>query len=321
MPTIRAQSPEQRFVDVVGRMAEQIVVSSDFRKQLDEIVAGSSNSIKINDDKLDGSVKKIRFFSQEFAIQMSDVNKNFKEVLLEERSHPSVKHYEEVLRVLVIQIEKQQVVYREKLQTGEVRYFASDDILTKVKNGEFVIRSKSGEKKIAVAGSGSEDPNVKEINISAIAPDVFTEAAKVFTEVALEANSAVIEEVVVQKEEEPSSMQLAERPTEQSIVVKEEIEEMSSLLHENAAEQAAAEGFADGQKAVAEQERAFREEEKKKDLEDKQKKIDIEKEEIKRQELSKEIVKEAVKKEAIKKEEIEVGEVQDIEESDDIAKT
>lgn len=317
MPTIKEQSHEQRFIDVVGRMAEQIVVSSEFRRQLDDIIAGSSTSIKINDDSLDGSVKKLRFFSHDFTNQMKDVSRNFQKISQEERDHPTVKHYEEVLHILVVQIEKQQVLYREKMKDGQVRYLASDDILAKIKNGEFVLKGKSGERKIVIAGTVQPEEvagaKIKEINISAIAPQVFTEAAKVFNEVTSEADAIVKVEEVSKKEEVPedtSSGTMVIHSRKQTMLEEEEEEDQSPslLLLEGTPEEAAMSGFTEGQKASSEREREFREEEKKKDIEDKERKAEIEKEEIKRQELRREVIKEDVEhKELAKVEEESQG--------------
>src|SRR4029079_15128854 len=106
--------------------------------------SGDSSSIKIG-DKMNGAERKLRFFSHEFVAQMQDINQRMQGLSDQERT----EEYGHVLQVLVSQIEKQQVVYREKVHNGDAQYFTSDEILAKVRNGEFVMRTKSGEKMVA----------------------------------------------------------------------------------------------------------------------------------------------------------------------------
>ncbi|MBS0656223.1 MAG: hypothetical protein JSR46_10630 [Verrucomicrobia bacterium] len=302
MASVRMQSsmqnPEQRFLSAVADIGKEIASSQEFRKQLDAIISGESSSINIGNDR-DGTVRKLRFFSHEFVVQMKDINLRMQELPAQERH----TIYGDAIHVLAIQIEKQQVVYREKIRNGDAQYFASDEILTKVRNGEFTLKGKNGEKKIAIAGTVQADAEagkaIKEIHIASIAPAVFIEAAKVFNEVATE--SAEVKEQVEAAKAETAPPPPEASPTESVAVApktpKEQKDQEQKDALKRAAEEAALKGFMDAQEKHAES----REAKDKKDREERDRKKRIEEDDIARQELKREIRAEAVVKEEVGK--------------------
>lgn len=302
MTAISTQSAEQRFLMTVGEIGKQITSSKDFRKQLDAIVKGDSSSIKIS-DMMNGAEKKLRFFSHEFVAQMKDIKKRMQ--ALPETARDEI--YEHVLQVLVSQIEKQHVVYREKVDNSDAQYFTSDEILAKVRNGEFTLRTKSGEKKIAIAGTvaaeGEMGKSIKEINITAIGPEVFAKAAKVLNEILLAVEASREAEAV---KEAPAPSVATEAPPPPTPKMQQEAPVSTAVEDsmEYAPEEAAMQGYAAGQETAAEEEREFREAEKRRDIAEKEKKKKLEAEEIAKQELKREAANKDVVKQEVASEEI-----------------
>ncbi len=285
---------------------ETILSAQDFHAQVHDILTGKSASLRIQDPSSGSSVKKIRFFSREFGEELQklkDSHENLKKIAdtpAAAASQQLMKECEPLLQLFVTQIAKKNVIYKERVEGGGSHYFASKDILDKIRQGEFSIKNKqvaiAGETDAAAVHNGTR----KEINIDEIDDAAFAEVA----EKAKSFFDSLSEETTAQ----PSTHKEQTKPnTESTTVISQEAPaqpQQASLLKENTHLQQETQSPSLSQapedvekKDMAkeiEAEREFREHEKEKDMKAKEKAQELE---------AKEILKESVQEVEISKKE------------------
>jgi hypothetical protein len=267
----------------------QLSLTDTLYTQLKNMVDTKSASLRIGSQG-EGVERKIRFYSKEFNDALEELNKNAIDSL----------DLQSLIDLMVGQIQKEQVIFKEKVD-GKAIYHASKNIMDRIRSGEFTLKTKSGEKLLAIAGENPPQDSsgqVRALNIQEFATGSVSSIAEQMKQTLLQALTALNEQASSTQKKKAKTTEEKRPPVEQKtqIVAEKPAKEHEQEEAQKLSATAEKEEEKENQKEVTEKSKSdvFYENEKEKDEAWKEKHdMVVEKEELK-QEIKKEAAEEDV---------------------------